>query len=463
RRWWFFLGLSLFALTIAFGGHTPVYRIWYELLPGTKRFRAPSISFFLVSMSLVAMAAIALEAIAARLDQRSQRAPQRGHADADPALPRFGTWLLGIGGLALLGLIAAAVGNDGSARAAARVAGWLRFAFVLGIVLALLWAWSRRALTSTALALALALVTVVDLWLIDRRFFETRESPDETFAADGVVRFLQSQPQPSRVWVLPLGGGAGYRREPNYLMRFDIAQAGGEHGNQLQRYNEFVGAGEETYVDWHNFLAGLVDPTRAHMLQFLDAANIRYLIAAVPVGGPFPVVYSGPDGVVLENPSALPRAWLVGDAVAVPAGSEIETMSAPGFDFRTTAIVDAPLGTPLPGGPVTGTAQFVTYEPDRVVLRTNADRDALLVLADSWYPDWRVTVDGRGAHLYRANHAFRGVQVPAGSHEVEFVFAPAALRRGFIIWVAGLALLVGYAAWFVVRRRRRPEATAAAA
>jgi hypothetical protein len=462
KRWWFFLGLSVFVLTIAFGGHTPVYRIWYELLPGTKRFRAPSISFFLVSMSLVAMAAITLESMAARLDVRWMQ-PARG-GEAQAALPRFGSGLLAIAALAAVGLVAASAGGDGSARAAARVAGWLRFAIFLGAVLGLLWAWSRRALTPTALALALATLTVVDLWIIDRRFFETRDAPEDTFAADGVVGFLRSQPQPSRVWVLPLGGGAGYRREANYLMRFDIAQAGGEHGNQLQRYNEFVGAGEQTYVDWHNFLAGLVDPNRADMLKFLDAANVRYLIAGVPLGGsPFPVVYNGPDGVVLENPNALPRAWLVGQTMTVPEGSEIDWMSAPTFDFRTTALVDEPLATPLPAAQVDGSAEIVGYEPDRVLVRTSASSDALLVLADTWYPDWRVTVDGADARLYRTNHAFRGVRVPAGTHEVEFVFAPPALRLGFFIWLAGLALLAAYAVWHVVRRRRTASAAPAPA
>ena len=463
RRWWFFAGLSVFALTLAFGGHTPIYKLWYEILPGTKRFRAPSISFFLVSMSLVAMAAITLEAMATRLDgarDASGKRPQDGSV-----LPHLGKLLLGIGALAIIGLLISVSGDDGTARAAARSAGWLRFAVFLGAVLGLLWAWSRRAITPTVLALALGVLTVADLWIIDRRFFETRESPEETFAPDGVVGFLRTQPQPVRVWSLPLGGGAGYNREPNYLMRFGIAQAGGEHGNQLQRFNEFVGAGQETYVDWHNFLAGLTDPSRTHMTKFLDAADVRYLVAGVPLDGlPYPVVYAGRDGAVFENPTALGRAWLVGQTVVAPEGSEIDVMSQPSFDFRTTALVDAPLGTPLSGEPVSGTARVLEYDPDRVVVETTADRDAFLVLADTWYPDWRATIDGNGAHMYRANHAFRGVRVPAGTHRVEFTFAPAALKRGFLIWVVGLALLAGYAGWLLFRhwRGRRPAVVAPA-
>ena len=456
RRWLFFLGLSIFALTLAFGAHTPIYRLWYEVLPGTKRFRTPDMAFLLVPLCLVAMAALTLETMAARLDQhrpaRSARAAPR-----EGALPHLGKWLLGIAGVALIGLLLAAGGQDGTPRADARLAGWFRFSVFLGAVLALLWAWSRRAIAPTALALALAFVTVVDLWIVDRRFFETRDPPEETFAADGVVGFLRAQPERSRVWVLPLGGGAGYRHEPNYLMGFGIEQAGGEHGNQLQRYNEFVGAGQETYVDWHNFLEGLIDPERAHMRKFLDAANIRWLIAGAPIQAPFPVVYNGPGGAVLENPTALPRAYLVGDAVAVPEGSEIETMRAASFDFRTTAVIDRPLTQPLPGGMVEGGARLLEHGPDRVLVETTASRDALLVLSDSYYPDWSVTIDGEPAPLYRANHAFRGVRVPAGSHRVEFVFDPDDLYTGFVVWLVTLALLAGYAAWFGYRRLRGPS------
>src|SRR5690606_661530 len=33
RYWLFFAGLALFTLSLAFGGHTPLYRLYYELLP----------------------------------------------------------------------------------------------------------------------------------------------------------------------------------------------------------------------------------------------------------------------------------------------------------------------------------------------------------------------------------------------------------------------------------------------
>jgi uncharacterized membrane protein YfhO len=57
-------------------------------------------------------------------------------------------------------------------------------------------------------------------------------------------------------------------------------------------------------------------------------------------------------------------------------------------------------------------------------------RSRRLVLADSWYPGWRVEVNGRRAELLRANAVMRGVKLPAGASRVRFVFDPPVARWG---------------------------------
>ena len=78
--------------------------------------------------------------------------------------------------------------------------------------------------------------------------------------------------------------------------------------------------------------------------------------------------------------------------------------------------------------------------------------DGLLVLADPWYPQWRVEVDGKPAELLRVDHAFRGVRVPAGHHEVVFTYQDRALWLGAAVALATCLALAGL--WAV--RRRRP-------
>jgi hypothetical protein len=449
RRFWFFVGLAVFTLTLAFGGNTPIYHLYYSLLPGTRKFRAPSISFFLFSLSLVAMAALALEALAKRVEEREVASfgLRRGESTADTAL-KPATWILV--GVVVVGFLMGAMATSGPGAAGAAA---YRFAFFAAAAAAVLWSWMRGRLQRTATLLLLAVLTVSDLWIMDRHFFSTVPSPDQMFAADDVVDFLKSQPGRDRVWALPSyvpPGMASLGHEGNYLMHFDIDQAGGEHGNQLQRWNEYVGAGTDTYVDWHNFLQNSVFP---------DAANIRYIISGTPLQAPgLRMVHQGFGGVVYENPAALPRTYLVPEVVTTKVyDGALALMSQPGFDPRRTAVInDAEVK--LPQGPLEGDAQLASYTPDEVQVRTRASREALLVLADNYYPGWEARIDDRPADIVRADHTFRGVVVPAGEHTVTFSYEPTQLRIGFVIYLVGMVLLVGYGVFAIVRSRRRTAA-----
>ncbi len=450
RYWWFFGALGLFALTIAFGGHTPIYRLYYEYLPGTVRFRAPSLSFFVFAMSLVAMGAITLDRLA------SARAlpggvPARGkeprRPDSGEAPPRLGIWLGAVVGVAVLATVVAA-GSAGSApRDAAAVAGYGRFALFTALVCGSLWLWWSGRLRTIGLVALLGLVTVADLWVVGRNFFETVDSPEVTFAPDDVVRFLQARDRPDRVWVLPVPPGGAYRNHGNYLMLFGIEQAGGEHGNSLQRFHEFVGAGQDTYVDWSNFFG---NP------NFMNAANIGQVISMVELNAPHLREVHRGSALVYENIGVLPRAFLAEDVtVSSDTTIALQVFAAPDFDPSRSAIIYAGPDVAFPSGPLDGSAEIVSAEPDRVVVRTTANRPALLVLSDNYYDGWRATVNGAEVPVYRANHAFRGVRVESGESEVVFEFHPAGLDTGFYVYIAGMAALVGYAVWLIAVGRRR--------
>jgi len=90
-------------------------------------------------------------------------------------------------------------------------------------------------------------------------------------------------------------------------------------------------------------------------------------------------------------------------------------------------------------------------------VRCRLDAPGVLVLADTWYPGWRATVDGADAPILRANHAFRGVALGKGAHEVRFIFRPASFMFGAwlsVLAAAGTACVLPRA----LRRRAAPRA-----
>jgi uncharacterized membrane protein YfhO len=79
--------------------------------------------------------------------------------------------------------------------------------------------------------------------------------------------------------------------------------------------------------------------------------------------------------------------------------------------------------------------------PNRVTIRAALDTPGYLVLADTWYPGWRATVDGEPVEILRANYGFRAVRLEAGEHTVEMVYRPASVLVGGALSIAALAVI----------------------
>jgi hypothetical protein len=93
-----------------------------------------------------------------------------------------------------------------------------------------------------------------------------------------------------------------------------------------------------------------------------------------------------------------------------------------------------------------GEARLVEDLPSRVVVEATATRSALLVLRDSYAPDWRAEVDGVPAPIVRANGIQRGVFLTAGRHTVGFAYRPRDLFSGLTLSGAAL-VIIGVWAW----------------
>jgi uncharacterized membrane protein YfhO len=75
----------------------------------------------------------------------------------------------------------------------------------------------------------------------------------------------------------------------------------------------------------------------------------------------------------------------------------------------------------------------------------------MLVVSDNWFPGWKATVDGHDADVQRVDYVMRGVRVGPGAHTVDFRYAPASWRIG---WIVSLITLLGLAGAWVLGGRR---------
>jgi hypothetical protein len=165
--------------------------------------------------------------------------------------------------------------------------------------------------------------------------------------------------------------------------------------------------------------------------ELIDGAN---LAAKFERGEKSPVLRPDPD----------PRAYLVFRTQTVQDWREAEGLMAARRDFHTTALVergDAPDFSAALGAHG-GNASITRFEPERIVLSTDADAQAVLVLAEPWYPGWRATVGGHTADVLPVNGWMRGVLVPAGQSEVVFTFHSRFLAAGLAISLASAGILL---------------------
>ncbi len=90
------------------------------------------------------------------------------------------------------------------------------------------------------------------------------------------------------------------------------------------------------------------------------------------------------------------------------------------------------------------------FTAQRVTLEVEADAPSLVVLSQVYYHPWKASVDGQATRLWRANHAYQALPVPAGRHEVKLVYDDRNFFYGGLVSCGTLALCL--AAWFWLRR-----------
>ena len=101
-----------------------------------------------------------------------------------------------------------------------------------------------------------------------------------------------------------------------------------------------------------------------------------------------------------------------------------------------------------------GSVNWLLDEPERVRLKVQVNRPALLLLSDTYMPGWRCRVDGQPVTILRANYLFRAIELLPGGHVVEFRYRTAGVVAGAIVSAVSIAAMVMLVALTGGRRRR---------
>jgi hypothetical protein len=291
----------------------------------------------------------------------------------------------------------------------------------------------------------------LDLWSVERRFVRFSPPARISYAADDIVRTLQADS--SRYRIIPLAD-----LSDNYWMVHRIRSTNGYHGVELHHYDELLGGKNA----WQHLRQGNPSVWRLLAVKYVTTGEPVTASILAPVGTAPMRDYRGQQVYLYRYQEASPFAYLVAEAIKLPDDQALPTVTDPRFDPRRILLVpaDAPAGvTQLAALPDSIAPPVKTTElrpgAFRFDLTAPLDRAAYLFVSENWYPAWRARVDGKEAPVMRAQYSLIGVPLPAGARTVELEFYSRTYRRGLLITVATLALvllLAGHGWW---ERRRR--------
>ena len=442
---------AAFFLLLSFGGHTPFYRPFYELLPLLKKIRAMGMVFYLPAFLICVMSAFGVERLLAR--QASAR-----------SILTSGGVVVGIAVLGSLGGLQAfaealAIPERAEAvmaNAAALREGSLRLLVVAVLAFSAIWAANTARTTKTTSMALLLGVLCLDLWSIDRMFYNFSPRASALFADDAITTRLRQVKEPYRV--LDVADSYGW----SLLMAYRIPSARGYHGFSLQRYNELGGAQE----GWRNLYA----PTTLDLLAInhLILPDTQSVSGFHRVIGPVQTTF-GTSAVLYERDEYAPYARVVASVAKVPDTQSAALISDPRFPVRQVALLPDSAATPVPVSITppflssTVTASVTSWSPGIIAIALNGAAVAAtqLVVSENWFPDWHAEVDGQPAVVRRADHALLAVDLPPGAKEVQLRFESASYARGKQISAISLLVALGMIIVPAWRSRRRMAPTPA--
>jgi hypothetical protein len=193
---------------------------------------------------------------------------------------------------------------------------------------------------------------------------------------------------------------------------------------------------------------------------FLSFLNIRYAIVptSVNVSAGWREVMKDRSAKLFENLHPLPRAFVPRRIRYEQNGSPVIKGMTAAKDFSDLAWIEVPEDKPheISNGPGT-----LALRRDGFGLSIDAVMagDGWVVASQSAWKGWRASIDGRRVQMRFANHAFLGVFVPKGRHQVRIQYLPESFTRGRDLSFATLGALVIAAIFPSARRRfQKPRA-----
>jgi hypothetical protein len=289
----------------------------------------------------------------------------------------------------------------------------------------------------------LAVLFLSDMWFVDKRYlnsdkFVRKEAKAKLSAPTAADNFILKDESYYRVLNLSV---SPFNDAATSLYHKSI---GGYHGAKLERYQELIDSSLNRDINLIQTVFGKAKSLEDIQAVFnstsaINMLNTKYLIY-------------NPEVPPLVNQNALGNAWFVETPIIADNANE-ELSRVNSINPSKQAVIDKNFkdqvintGYPISEG---DKIELKSYKPNELVYKSSSKGEMLAVFSEIYYPaGWKSYIDGNESRYFRANYVLRGIVVPAGDHEIKFVFKPSSYIVGNKISLASsiifILLLAGY-------------------
>ena len=283
----------------------------------------------------------------------------------------------------------------------------------------LLWVYAKGKLKTGWMIAVLGVLVIADMWPVDKRYFNDENfipasrARANAFVMEGYEEQLLKDTSHFRV--LNLTTNTWNDSRTSYYLK----SLGGYSAAKLRRYQDLI---DQHLSKMHWPVIGML--------------NAKYIIV------------SGEDGQAVPqiNPFALGNAWFV-DKLHVVENANEESDALNTIDLTHEAVLDREFAPYVdnfnPSFPEGASVVLNKYTPKELDYTSNSSAAGTVVFSEIYYPyGWKATIDGEPVDHYRVNYMLRAVNVPAGQHNIHFIFDPDSVRKGDSIAV--ICIIVMY-------------------
>jgi hypothetical protein len=461
RERYFFGGLALFALLYGLGGTTPIFKIFYYLIPKVKSLRAASMIMFFFAFSISLLAGMGLQTIIdwKKLSNPELRKKLMYFLFGFPAFMFLLAFLFGVAGHWMLSTWTSFFYSEATVNLvgqgitkldiayrnlpAIQSGAWIGFLFT-ALAAVFMWMYLSGKAGLTIIS-AMVLLPIIDGARFNSRFVDVVD-PNAYFGANPVTNYFNSQPGKFRVLNIS-------RAVPmTMLPQFGIEVVTGYHGNQLRWYDDLLRGPQ---------LNNSTNP------RFLNLIGAKYLLTAANFNlqpdyfGEIPIrdVVAFGNIKVVQNDNAFDRVYLANKYKVYGTREQIipEVLSGADDMSQLVYLEEVPSLEISADSIASDSAWIIEHAFDSVLIGVNCSANRLLVLADNFYDSWHVRIDNQPARIMRAYGSFRAVAIPAGSKKVLMKYESERYATGKLISLGTSLYLLIIFGFFFWQGRKEPK------